>query len=533
VSVTVQLTLVALGALALFGMASALTAPMRRRSRQDEGATGVPHAFRRLLAMVSRPVLVLAATEVLLQALRVWAPELDWLKDRPAHLRAWRVFWSLAVLVSLLEGLAEEFYCFRRRTFPVPDLMRNIIRALLLAGAGLFVLRAELGVDIAPLLGASALVTAVIGFALQGVLGNLLAGISLHITRSVVPSDWIAVGKLEGEVLQTNWRETRIRTVAGHVIVIPNSTVAVENIHNMSRPTPLRRHQVEVGASYADAPGDVLEALLQSARSVPEVLAEPEPSASIVAYLDFGIQYRLHFWTHRYYDRVPLEGNVMRMIWYQFKRRGIEIPFPMSDKLLNDFMEVVYNQRRLPPEKEDVGRTIGDLMRSDLAAQLLTDEQGAPLLNEEQWAAFAARTRRTKYTRGETLFRQGDTGEWCCVVARGTLRGRVEQQGAAGAAAFEIGPGALVGEMSLLTGLPRAATVSCEEECELIEIGREAFTQLLAVREDIPARLAKIVADRAARNAAAFERLKASQPGAEAHLRKEGILGRFLRLLGR
>ena len=57
---------------------------------------------------------------------------------------------------------------------------------------------------------------------------------------------------------------------------------------------------------------------------------------------------------HREYSgdiyTLPIEGDVGRLIWYKFKRRGIEIPFPMSDELLNDFMAVVYNQRRLPPD---------------------------------------------------------------------------------------------------------------------------------------------------------------------------------------
>ena len=242
-----------------------------------------------------------------------------------------------------------QSYRLRGKLLPVPDLLRHIIRGALLIAAAFAVLHLKLGINIAPLLGASALVTAVVGFALQGVLGNLLAGHVAARRPLRRPGDWVAIGDIEGEVIQTNWRETRLRTIGGHIMVVPNSTVASATIHNMSRPTPLRRHRINVGASYSDAPGDVIDALVESALAVPEVLREPAPSAYLVEYKDFGINYALRFWTNRYYDRTPVEGDVMRMIWYQFKRRGIEIPFPMSDKLLNDFMEVVDHQRQMPP----------------------------------------------------------------------------------------------------------------------------------------------------------------------------------------
>jgi len=274
-------------------------------------------------------------------------------------------------------------------------------------------LHVKLDIDIAPLLGASALVTAVVGFALQGVLGNLLAGLSLHVVRSAVPSDWVAVGDIEGEVIQTNWRETRLRTIAGHIVVVPNNTVAAAIIRNMSRPTLLRRHLINVAASYSDAPGDVIDALLQCALAVPEVLREPAPSALVTEYKDFGINYALRFWTYQYFDRSGVEGDVMRIIWYHFKRRGIEIPFPMSDKLLNDLMEVLQHQRRMPPDQVDVQRTVTDLLRSDFATRLLVDGNGAPLLKESDLAGPAKSVRRIRFTKAR---RSSDRVSWVTVV---------------------------------------------------------------------------------------------------------------------
>ena len=518
--------------LVIYFFASAITLSIRKRCEEEEGkAAGFFSCVGHLIAFILRPLAVLAITEG-----AVWFMQsfMNWTTPFSGHLAAWLYFWTLAVLIAFVEGFPLQFYRLRGKLFPVPDLLRNIIRGVLLIGAGFAVLHFKLHIDIAPLLGASALLTAVVGFALQGVLGNLLAGMSLHIVRAVVPGDWVAIGDLEGEVIQTNWRETRLRTIAGHIMIVPNSTVSTATIHNMSRPTPLRRHKIPVGASYSDAPGDVIAALIESAKAVSEVLRDPVPSAFLVEYKDFGINYVLRFWTNRFHDRTSVEGDVMRMIWYQFKRCGIEIPFPMSDKILNDVVEVIDHRRRQLPDETEAKQTVADLMHSDFFSKLLVDEKGEPLLRPEQLTGIAASIRRIRFTKGETVFRQGEPGDSCYVVIRGKARGRVEYKDASQANEFDLGSGALFGEMSLVTGLPRTATVLVNEEVELLEISNGTFTVLLGMREDIPQVLAKLVAERAEHNRAMLEKLQAmGSANVDESIQSASILKRFLRMLGR
>jgi small-conductance mechanosensitive channel/CRP-like cAMP-binding protein len=440
--------------------------------------------------------------------------------------------WAAVLLIRLTEVVAREMFVRARRPFPLPDLIVSMVR-LVVYGTVLFaILRFQLGFNVTPLLASTALVTAVVGFALQGVLGNLLSGMSLHIVGSVIPGDWIAVGDVEGEIIETNWRETRLRTVGGHVVVVPNSTVASSVVHNMTRPSPLRRHTISVGASYSDAPAEVIEALLGAARSVPEVRREPAPSAYVTDFKDYGINYELRCWTERYHDRTPVDGAVRRMIWYQFKRRGIEIPFPMSDKLLNDFMEVVYHQRRKPPDDEEIERRATELRASDLFGRMLRDEGGRPILGEEEIRRVARLLRRLSYTDGETIFRQGEAGETCGVLVRGRVRGRIEYDGGHGSE-FGLQEGAIFGEMSLMAGLPRTATLTADGEVEVLEMTRAGFAALLSLRAEIPDQLSRIVADRAAENAEALNRLKELRSAESRHaLRRETLLNRFMRIIG-
>ena len=517
--------------LTITGVAYGLRAGLSRRAGDPARA---PVKLAALLCLLVPAATVLLLTFPVLAACKLYAEFGAWLHAHSPNTRAWLAFWCLVLLIDGIEFALRFVFALRGKPFPIPTLIRNILRFLLIVGALMLVAKTVLDYNISTALASTALLTAVVGFALQGVLGNLLAGMSMHIVRSTVPGDWVAIGDVEGEVLETNWRETRLRTVGGHMLVIPNSKVAEAVLHNMTHPTPLRRIRVAVGASYSDAPADVIAALEASALSIPEVEREPKPNAVLTEYKDFGINYDLRFWTKRYFDRAKLISDVQSRIWYQFKRRGIEIPFPMSDKLLNDFMEVVYTQRSQPPEDKHVDQHIADLRQSDFCRKLLIDTDGHPLLTDDELRPVARSLRRVQFTRGETLFTQGETGETAYVLVRGTLNGRIEFQADVAAHTFALETGALLGEMSLMTGLPRTATLQAADETELLEIPKSAFVQLLGLRPDIPAKLAELAAQRAGQNAAMYEKLR-SMPvtGMTASLQRDSILQRFKRLLQR
>ncbi len=519
--------------LLLWLVASGVSGPLRKRLHRDLGGAGLGSLLVDLLAHVSRPLLVLALTELAVLAVSPNAHVGGWIADRADHLTAWRMFWIGVLGVLLLEGIVKSLFRWRRRAFPVPDLLERILRGVLVMAVAFLVLRVEMGIDIGPLLASTALLSAVIGFALQGVLGNLLAGMSLHLVRTLKPGLWIEIDGIEGKVVTTNWRETRIRTRGGHLHVIPNAKVAEARVHNLNDPTPMRMHRVEVGASYSDEPDEVIAALLEAARSVPEVKRAPEPTVSITAYLDFGINYRLMYWTSDYPRHVAIDGEVNRMIWYKFKRRGIEIPFPMSDKLLNDFMAVVYNQRKLPPSDVELESVVDALEASDLCTSLLLDAEGNPLLDRTALEGIAPLVRSQPWTSGETLCSQGDDGETFWILATGELAGTVSADGET-AAEFTLSPGCVVGEMGALTGVPRSATITVAESSRLLEFGPEAFRALLAVHPDVPARLSELAAERTEKNRASLEALARERADrAPVVLEKSGILNRLKNIVKR
>ena len=465
----------------------------------------------------------------------LWLPSawgVSWAEGLPAsHRTAWGLFWLILLALGGVETLALRIS--QARGGPaMPALLRGVLRLAATALAAFFVLRFELGWNIGPLLASTALLTAVVGFALQGVLGNLLAGMSLNLTGALAHRDWVIIDDLEGQVDEMNWRETWVVTREKIPVRIPNSKVADARIRNLTRPAGPRRCSVFVDAGYDAAPDVVIDALLAAAAAVPAVRPSPAPAALLLDYKSYGIGYELRVWLDDYPFRDPVLGDVRRHVWYQFRRRGIEIPYPVTDQVLNDFMS-----RAVPPsataEDGAARRRAEGLLQSDFARKVLAGADGKPLVSADDLAAWAGRLSSLPYGRDEVVFRQGEGGDCCYVVLSGALSGRIRHRETGKETFFELGPGAVVGEMSLLTGLPRMADIRVKESAELLKIPAAEFAELLGKHAGLVEQMSQLAAERAQRNRRQFEDLAAADAApVEQAISRDGVLKRFWRLLG-
>jgi small-conductance mechanosensitive channel/CRP-like cAMP-binding protein len=491
-------------ALAILFFAYLLTAPLRRRYPRSDGVSSAGRRLRPfLIAVRSYPAF---STVVLLLS----SPGIHWLyrsQERP-YGQAWLLFWGICAVVRLVEGLLVEGFAQMGRSSPLDGLTRALLRLSLMTAVAFLLIRYHLGHEIGVLSTSTAIVTGVIGYAMKGVLGNLLAGMSLYACRSMAVGDWVEIDGLVAQVIHVNWRETRVRS-AGHIRIIPNARVAAATIRNFSIPNTLRRHDLIVSVGYGEAPDDVIATLLEAAGTVPEVEKQPAPDAYITGFKDYCIQYVLRFWSRHYEFSTIIQGHVMRMVWYKFNRRGIQIPFPMSGRMLHDFIEAVHPQEfdKPPPE---VDRIVDDMLRSDLGRKLLADSRGVCILSRDELRTVAHHVKRTRFTYGETLMCQGEDGESFYILIRGTVHGSIMNPDAPQPVEFDLHPGALFGEMSMLTGQARNATMTASTDCELLEFDRAAFARLLAMRREIPQMFSDLATARAAQNAASLARIRAS-----------------------
>ncbi len=286
--------------------------------------------FRRLMQCVyilGMSVLLELGVTALLQTKSLPEKYIPYFAVEELHYDAWLIFWAAASILYLIEHRFRAYYLKNEQTAPISPLLSLILRTVALVGITLWIAKYVLDWHSTHILISATAITAVVGFTLRGIMVDLLAGISLHISHAVIPSQWIQIPRLfiEGEVILTNWRETRLRTNSGHIHIVPNSTLAREHFHNMSWPDKLRRHNLNFIVSHQNDPQDIEEALLQAIEGNPKVVFSPKaPSVTIKAYLEFGIHYQLKVWTQAYYERGPLEKSIYKTAWYEFKKRQIK-----------------------------------------------------------------------------------------------------------------------------------------------------------------------------------------------------------------
>jgi small-conductance mechanosensitive channel/CRP-like cAMP-binding protein len=517
--------------LAAFGLAVVIVLLLRRLLGKLKPAGGAPVIG--LVSQVSLPAIFLLVALAL-----KWDVVRNALARGPkftSYVDAGVVFLAVLLLIRLVDAWILFRYERRQKPYPMPGVLHGFLRIVLYLLVLFAVLKGMLGVNITPLLATSAIFTAIIGLAFQGVLSNLLAGISLNLTKSFGRGDWVKIGTHEGVVLDTNWRETLIFDRASNVVVIPNSTVASEMIVNFSRPDKKTALTIPLKVNASAPPAVVLEALREAAREVPDVLTTPAPQAYILTYDDLGISYLVKYWVTDFARKHIINGDVARHIWYKFKRQGVEIPVALAESV----KDVVGAVR--PPEKEraqelELERTTEDLLHSGLLRYAEGKKAGELIVTADEVREMAAAVRRKKYTAGEVLFRQGGKGDSCFIVAKGMIRGEViyEEDGKRYTSEFKIGPGGIFGEMSLFTGLPRTATGVVEEETELLEITAEDFAGLLSRNPKVAEVMAEIVSARNRQNAEFLRKIKElSEKDIEAGTSPRSILDRLKKLVAR
>jgi len=331
----------------------------------------------------------------------------------------------------------------------VPDQFPSILQDAIVVGVFLVV---ATFVFQEKLLTTSAVGAVVIGFALQDTLGNAFSGLAIQIEKPFHVGHWVKVGDFEGRVHEVTWRATKLRTKTGNLVVLPNNLVSKEAVTNYSEPALPTRHEIEVGATYLRSPGEVKAALTEALGQAPLVLAEPAPEVLLVDFGASAIHYRVRFWIADYGRDEAARDQVRSAIYYAFHRQGIEIPWPI---------QVEYSRQEEPAGTPAAAR-----------AELLRGVGVLAPLSDTERLALAGAARERLFADREAVVREGAAGRSLFVICDGAVRVSVAP-GDREVARLERG--AYFGEMSMLTGDPRTATVAAVGDCRVLEITAEVF----------------------------------------------------------
>jgi small-conductance mechanosensitive channel len=354
-----------------------------------------------------------------------------------------------------------------------PEYFPNIVQDTIIIGVFLVV---GTSVMQEKFLTTSAVGAVVIGFALQDTLGNTFAGLAIQVEKPFRVDHWVRIGTLEGRVAAITWRATRLVTKGGDAVVVPNNTVSKESIVNFSEPTAATRLSVEVGASYLVPPNEVKAVVRDALRDAPLVLKTPAPDVILADFGASAITYRVRFWIGDYAADDLARDQVRTCVYYAFRRNGIEIPWPI---------QVEYHRTDAPATVATPDERLAFIDAVDLFG---------PLADADR-ARLAAAARERLFGAGQTIVRQNDVGASMFVIGRGRVRVSIEP---ANTEVATLSAGNYMGEMSLLTGQARNATVTALEECLLLEISAADFRQIALAQPTVLEHVTAAVAERQA-----------------------------------
>lgn len=413
------------------------------------------------------------------------------------------------LLSSLLQSalLLVAVAAWERIRRPLPRIFLDVLRWLMVAAAIVAILY-EAGVEPGNLFTGSAVVTAVLGFALKDTLGNVFAGLAIHAEHPFEVGDWIQYDGNPahiGKVVEVNWRATKVITLDEAFVIVPNGQLAQASIRNFTKPDPWSRRSLFVVTPYAVPPQRVQQIILEAIRGSFGVLEHPAPSVVTNAFTDRGVEHWVRLFTTDFDKRDRVDGMARDRIWYALARHGIELPVATHAVRLTP----------LPSPAVDDPATIVERRAASLGQIGLLDALGAELLRQ-----LAANASERVYAVGEPIIRQGEPGASLFVILSGRVEVNTADQGRPQVKLAELTAGDYFGEMSLMTGAPRVATVTATEETRVVEVSKEGFRSVLEARPELVDELGRALQIRMAERAQAVAGVEVVAPEVQDIFRK-------------
>lgn len=220
-------------------------------------------------------------------------------------------------LIALMRRFLWEIYFEEKRKREIPKFLREVAAILVFLIAFLWVMGFSYHQTIPGLLAGSGIAAVILGIAMQDMLGNIIAGLAVEFGKPFKAGDWLTVDKYTAEVMEVNWRSTRLRTNDHISLEIPNSQMVKQPIINLNFPTKVHAMRLRVGVEYDAAPNLVKDVLKKAALRAKWVLPEPGPKIFLVEFGDSAVIYEVKFYldNHTYYNETV--DAIQTNIWYR------------------------------------------------------------------------------------------------------------------------------------------------------------------------------------------------------------------------
>jgi small-conductance mechanosensitive channel len=367
-----------------------------------------------------------------------------------------------------------------------PSFLEDILVILAYLAWGLIRLRYA-GLDLGSIVTTSAIITAVIAFSMQDTLGNILGGLALQMDNSIAIGDWITVGDISGRVVDIRWRSMLIETRNWESVVVPNSVLMKNQFSVLGRrtgqPTQWRRW-IWFNVPYTVSPSRVIEAVeeaLQSA-TIPDVSSAPLPNCVMMDFDDSAGRYAVRYWLTDLAADDPTDSAVRVHIYAALKRAGIPIALPQQQLHFMQDSESLKAARRA----REIAARMEWLDGIDLFHSLTVEER----------RTIAEHLVYTPFARGDVITRQGAVAHWLYLITEGQVEVVLEGEDGQQTVVSQLAAGDIFGEMGLMTGEPRRATIVAAADTACYRLDKSSFEKVLLARPALAEDLSRVMADR-------------------------------------
>lgn len=373
-----------------------------------------------------------------------------------------------------------------RVVLSLPRIVRDTV-TLLAYLIGLLWLVSSRGVNVSGILATSAIITAVIGLSLQDTLGNVVAGLALQLEGKIGVDDWIKIDDHIGRVKEIRWRETSIETRNWDTVLIPNSHLmkGQVTIYGRRENAPKQTRQwIYFNVDFRYSPTEVIEVVNRALQSAPieAVAQEPKIHAILLDFKDSYCQYAVRYWLTDFAIDDPTNSLIRTRIYFALKRAGIPLSIPAQ----SIFVTEESRKRMLRKQEEETMRRLEAMRKVDLLK----------MMTEEELKELSVKLKYSPFSKGEVLTHQGAEAHWLYIIIEGEVSVQVSVNGKSSKEISRLHDGQFFGEMSLITGEPRNATVIALTEVECYRLDKEAFQEILKHRPEIAQEISFLLAAR-------------------------------------
>ncbi|MCB1674268.1 MAG: cyclic nucleotide-binding domain-containing protein, partial [Pseudomonadales bacterium] len=348
-------------------------------------------------------------------------------------------------------------------------------------------------------------------------LGNILGGLALQLDKSINIGDWIETDTVRGKVIEVHWRHTAVRTRNGEVIVVPNSMLMKAKVTIVGgEQVPQWRRWVYFSLSNTIPPQRVINSVDKALHQteIPLVSQIPRPQCVLMDFKDGLCVYAVRYWLTDAQIDDPTDGTMRVHIFAALQRHGLSLAAPTFAINMTDSLE---RENRL--HDVELASREKTLAQMDLFA-MLSDEERTYLAKTLTYAPFA---------KGDIITRQGDIAHWLYVLIAGEVDIWYEVNEHDRKLLTTLNSGRVFGEMGLMTGEPRRATVIAKTDVECYRIDKQSFEFIIHSRPALADEFARILTERN-EQLVAVKQAEAPNHDRQQHERLLDSIKRFFRL---